>query len=840
MQFITSLKLAELEKQRAAYDDYSKVIDKANAAGDDLLAKVEILLDGVRSWTGSGSIDDFSVLGGKLNIATLDVWLLQAKKDPDFSPDVLRGWANTLESHIRTARVKYECAKLFGSLLNEWQSSGDAVATKATEEVGPGETGETEHFVEVGRKEMHEQKERFNSIVFEAKDIDTRALTNYLSELFSDKSASKALEDAQESMEEFSAYLQWKSITAEDVKWTISSLLSANLMTEDKIEILREFKDNELVLDEVASVLNMRLANLATWSWPQSGLPVEMRRHLNGKYRMFTDPEILDALFLHYLGVSWQVKFKQVFRSIFQSKAWKPSLPLLTKQQLDRRRLLLKETDAPGSIEQHRKYLRESNFLLSQLPDNVHVSTSYDNYAESGKEMKEDLLHLLAMDCELDKVLGGQHTILRTDLEWFGPSLPHASILALFKFFGVSQVWLDFFKTFLRAPLRDKDKSESEIRIRERGTPISYALSALSGEVILFGMDFAVNQRADGLFLYRVHDDLWLWHAESAKCVAAWQEMQRYADLVGLTFNQIKTGAVCIGGPVPPELPKGDVRWGFLRFDMAKARLVIDQDDITAHIAELRRQLAATKSVLGWVNAYNKYMKFFARNCGGRPAICFGVEHVDDVIDTLARIQRELFSDVGGNAVGHLRQLIRARFGAADLPHGYFYFPISSGGLEVHDPMVEFLAVRPTIEEAFERPLSEGKDDDVHQYRQLKEDWETTSDRPTYLPLTPLEFMSYEEYISGRETRLVHWQKKYLAYLAVATPKEIVLTPAMEASLKGTRDDWSKMNSYQRWIVSMFGEGVMEKFDGLEVVDPTFIPLGMVQLYKNARMRWDQ
>jgi len=94
LQFITSVKLQELEKQRLAYQAHTKVLDEANAAGDDLVRKVEILLKGVRSWSGSGVLDSRSTLGGKLNLWNLDLWLSQAKKDPSFSQDILRSWIN--------------------------------------------------------------------------------------------------------------------------------------------------------------------------------------------------------------------------------------------------------------------------------------------------------------------------------------------------------------------------------------------------------------------------------------------------------------------------------------------------------------------------------------------------------------------------------------------------------------------------------------------------------------------------------------------------------------------------------------------------------------------------
>jgi hypothetical protein len=53
-----------------------------------------------------------------------------------------------------------------------------------------------------------------------------------------------------------------------------------------------------MILEEVASVLNMHLSRIGTWSWPEEGVAVEMRRALNGKYRFFMDEELLLVSFL--------------------------------------------------------------------------------------------------------------------------------------------------------------------------------------------------------------------------------------------------------------------------------------------------------------------------------------------------------------------------------------------------------------------------------------------------------------------------------------------------------------------------------------------------------------
>ena len=56
-------------------------------------------------------------------------------------------------------------------------------------------------------------------------------------------------------------------------------------MNEGKWATLKAFEENPTVLDEVASVPNMRMASVDSWLWPKEGIVVEFRRHLNGKYR---------------------------------------------------------------------------------------------------------------------------------------------------------------------------------------------------------------------------------------------------------------------------------------------------------------------------------------------------------------------------------------------------------------------------------------------------------------------------------------------------------------------------------------------------------------------------
>ena len=293
LQFITSIKLHELEKQRLAYQTHAKVIDEANAYGEagDIIKKIQVLAKAVKSWTGSASLSSQKIVGGKLQLVDLEFWLQQAKKDPSFSQEIAQGWAETLENHIKHNKTRFESAKLFGNLFNEWLASGDSSALSYQPEVGATPTGgdltdiASADFVEMGRKEMHEQKAKLQSIIFDDYPVDVAQLNEYLDGLFEPEEPAKALGKLRKELKDHGFSLQRNTVTKTDVGHIISGLLASGLLNEEKRTTLQAFKENPTILDEVASVLNMRLASLDSWSWPPEGIVVDMHRGLNGKYR---------------------------------------------------------------------------------------------------------------------------------------------------------------------------------------------------------------------------------------------------------------------------------------------------------------------------------------------------------------------------------------------------------------------------------------------------------------------------------------------------------------------------------------------------------------------------
>jgi hypothetical protein len=75
------------------------------------------------------------------------------------------------------------------------------------------------------------------------------------------------------------------TVDSGDMRALINSLISRDLLSPEKTSTIKGFLDSDVIIQEVTSVLNMQLASLDTWDWPEEGVHVDMRRHLSGKYR---------------------------------------------------------------------------------------------------------------------------------------------------------------------------------------------------------------------------------------------------------------------------------------------------------------------------------------------------------------------------------------------------------------------------------------------------------------------------------------------------------------------------------------------------------------------------
>lgn len=888
LRSITATKIVELKKQRNEFEyrktDVLETIKRQKTTHDRSATLVReacklegvILIDRNNPLDEDAEITQMSTPAVKLrNQYRL---LQQSLIDPSFPTSQVEAVQKDITHDLELKSTQHSHAQFFSELVTEWISEDTELDNDKDDD----------KFQKVGRKEMHEQRAEWEKIVFGGKEVDADAVQKYLEDLFTGKDhVKRAVRQLQKTTRSFSkSFLTRELFTVDVIKIQIKGLLAMDLLNSNKRSILKTFLANKEILKEVCDVLNMRFKSLATWDWTteDGAINVEQRRQLNGKYRVFMDEDVLDAIMVHYIGIEWAVHFRSVLSVFFNSHAWSRNEATIPVADRERRKWFLGKHESTNaeSVRTRRSKDYARDYFMTQLPDSINSaprayddSGSDDGHAElvddrkGPLETKHDLLRLLIAEALLARHLHPetQHTVIRSDFKWFGPSLPHQSIFQTLKFFGVTSEWLDFFRKFLCVPLRFvQDGARGEIKTRAAGVPMSHSLADTMSEVVLFVMDFAVSN-ATQTNLYRLHDDFWFWGSLD-HCRFGWNEMEKFASTMGIEFNEEKTGSVVFSNADDsdsemaddvPGLPTGEVRWGFLKLDPSTYRFTIDQANVDVHIEELKLQLNATKSIFGYIQAYNAYCVRFFTNNFGQPCFAFGRQHVDDMLSTFKRIHQALYTD--GRVSSYLSALAEQRFNtkAADIPDGFWYFPIANGGMEVRNPFVPLLNARESFRYSPERILEKALERDEDAYRTAMTTYNThgvgfgmgsaehTTSVTNYVGRDE-KFMSREEYFRYREERSRHLLAAYKDLLGVPSQDTVEGTPNVEALLvtmsvdrdrkSGIRMSWDAMDAYWQWMVTVYGKEIADRYGGLQLVQPSQVPLGVVSVMRAGKVRW--
>ncbi|OIW30386.1 hypothetical protein CONLIGDRAFT_367409 [Coniochaeta ligniaria NRRL 30616] len=838
---ITTIKLSQLRTQKTEYESRKRSLLEDVASETDTRKRAKLLL------AGSEKLPTMAA-NPTVSLANLARFVQQAERDPAVGEYFLRDYEATLRGDLEVQSNKYEFASLYGKLVEEWTSAGG----EADEDEGDG-------FEAVGREEMHEQRKTWEGYVFTPKETDPAAIKAYLEGIFKagSKDVRRAYDALVESVKHFQEFGIGQGTTHFDedsVSTCIRGMLRSDVLSDEKRATLRDFLGNKVVLSEIADVLNMRMATRASWGWGEPQV-VEQRRNLNGRYRFYPDEDLLHAIFIYYVGRRFAVHLREALLEFVGAEGvWRPDAEPISKEDVHRRKYFLTVEVAPSrTVEGKREKHFTGEVFLDQLPAAMEeVRGSYgDDKSEAEDTRKghvqvtQELLHMIETEVILRRKLGRDMVVLRSDFKWFGPSIPHSSIFAVLEFLGVEAEWLDFFRRVLEAPLRfAQDPADAEPQTRRRGTPLSTPLADYFGESLLFVLDFAVNQRA-GTRLYRLHDDMWLW-GDVETCAAGWEAMVQFAEVTGLDFNMEKTGSAIMVrkdrevGPVVERLPKGDVTWGFLKVDPENGRFVIDQGEVDKHIAELKLQLDACRTVFDWIQAWNVYgVRFFTNNFG-RPAHCYGRAHVDSMLATFERIQKTLFGAESGGAGDHLKKMVSSRFGVRDLPDGYLYFPVAMGGLGLQNPFVKLYLIRDQTVEDPEKLVDEFLEDEEAEYRRAKERFEDKGAAvwmgSEWDDLRGQEFMSHEEYVRYRERTSALLLNTYNRLMAEPVARDVELRGEVKAALE--EEEWYALSGYDRWVVQLFCKDMIARFGGLNVVDKGLLPMGLMTMLRESRFKW--
>lgn len=956
LQQITDTKLDELSRKRAAFEaDKASTLSSIESQSDPI-ERIIILSNGVKKSFGIKLDKDGKVTKNltkhprlEVQLKNLDRFLAQARQDPSVSTKTLSDWEKSLLRHLEVQSLKFQYASLYGQLVTEWLSGDQKGGADKGEDTEMGDA-----FEDVGSSAKLKSKEEWENKAFEPANVDVESLKGYLESVFglavsvqdedSKKKKWQAVQALREAVRAFEIDISRPDqLDHSSLRWTIRGLMSSDLLTNEKREVLKDFLGNPVILSEIADVLNLRLAALESWKWGPDGVPVEQRRKISGIFSVHMHEDVLQAIFLQYIGVKWSVFFREAFVSFRQADgAWTSlykDIPEMKKKRLD---YYLGRVPRRRSLQKERQKIHSRDYFVAKLLKRVDEITEtadgeeeaeYEEYAADSAEMtrgairnrkrcavaaprmqlaskaarrsapsgpqsdvdeddedsddpepaktlmqlKQQLVHLLSTETAINTRLHGEITAFHAVFEDWESLLPHETICTVLNFLGVSKYWLGFFKQYLQAPLRFIDEEHTSSKVRRRGVPTSHALSDVLGEAVLFCLDLAVNQAGSGQPLWRYGDDLWYWSPNHHTAVAAWKAVENFAGVTGTSINHRKTGTVRISKDkesqldIDQVLPHGEIRWGFLVLSPQTGRFEIDQKMVNAHIDELRKQLSDKSSVFSFIQTWNAFAaKFFSSNFG-KSANCFGRQHVDDMLATHKHIQQQIFSSGAGkegmgtssSIIGHLRKTIQQRFGIADVPDGYFYFPVELGGLELQSSFISLLQIRDSVLESHDSLFNTMFSAEREFYRRYKHSFDNGNVyRPQYgaqPPWQPEEqhdqnnFLSFDEFVAHREDICV-FKDNYMPNDILGVFEQLMAQPEEEsidevpelwtalAQLKpdgrSIKSGWDGMDASWRWVTAMYGPEIIERFGGLSIVDPGLLPMGMVGLMREKRVTW--
>ncbi|KAI9367344.1 hypothetical protein BJX61DRAFT_547574 [Aspergillus egyptiacus] len=878
LESLTLSKIRELEKQRSSYEERKARILALAEEQPSLFSRICVILKGTKAIHPSASKD--------ATVANIQRWMAQHCFDSAVTEGMLRDYERELLSRLDAHSRKLSLADLYSRLLTEW--------TNASAD-GENAVAEDDYMVVDERQKQRLQQlcDQFEETVFMARETSVEEIQAFLDSLFPTDEDMNALNSLRCDIQIASrkVFQEETPFDASTLTATIKGLLTEDILSDAKQQVLKDFLKNKLALTEIADVLNMRWADLEDWDWfaGEDGIPVLPRQQLNGKYRIWMDEDVLQLIFVQYIGTRLCNLLKTQLREFIKpSTNWNwGAAPPMTEEDKERFNYYLGATGSRLGPEDLRRNEYLQLYFLSQLPlslttladggapyddddDDQSVSEeSNDGWgprvkptlgSEANRNTKQQLLRKIATETLIQRYIYGEAAVVQSDLRWYATGLPHSTIFAVMQYIGFDVKWISFFRKYLASPLNMDWSSDGRTpvgpRTRQRGVPMAHSSEKFIGELILFFMDLTVN-RTTGLLLYRLHDDLWL-SGEPGKCAKAWETMNAFAKVTGLEFNLSKTGSVYLSETLDPmiesRLPKGSVTIGFLKLDSTGA-WVIDQDQVDAHVKQLKTQLDKCDSVMAWIRTWNSCIGRFFKNTFGQPAVCFGQQHVDMILEAHKEIQHSLFGDNTGTVTKHIRRMIESRSGVSDIPDALFYYPQELGGLGLRNPAISPFLVRGTLEISPVKHIEKFLEEEMKLYQALKKDFHQLSQTTRMARFARANngmerrfvsrgerdtFFSFEEWSRFRWSHSAFFRQLCQSLQEVPGPQGIQITPEVSDALYRalSRPQVSMLDDETRWILQMYAAEMLRDFGGVALVDKKYLPVGVMAMVKEKRVKW--
>ncbi|MCU0496982.1 MAG: reverse transcriptase domain-containing protein [Anaerolineae bacterium] len=671
--FITRTKLAELRRQRSRLrEEYSVLREKVTEI-EGLPEQLQHLYQGLQTIAFARQplhpdIQNLDLLFGSKELA---------------SEEVLRFWLDQLQRELQLGQQRAEYVYIFGALLDQWISEPTPAPTENPE-------------VAMIREQLLTQAQ--------TPPIET-TLPDWVQALLIpfEQRPKDALKEQDEQIQTTLS----QPITPELISGTLKAIKNDIYRPVSLRRQAAEFLENEMWMKELADALTILIDHLDEWDWDQAGIGSQIVWTRN-KWRLFLDEDLATACLLHVLGVRWQ----GVIDSIYDHQKL---IRLMHAQTLQ-------HYGAPQLIVDHEGKLKKTSLMWLPLvnvwekfdlltpedqldPKKLQRPIDYHSIAyQRNQHQKElrDMSHwemytgaqndagsmeklVTFVNAEVQTMRGALPDqplyVVKLDLKDFYPSIPHHLILVILKSIGLPQEHLTFFERYLRVPLLLK-RDQAPV-ITQRGISNDHLLSHVLGEMVLRLMDQHVRNQAQ-VQIIRLVDDICLIGDSPEAIVKAWQAALAFCDGCGLAINLEKSGAVCIGGDLPSQLPQTAPTWMLLQLN-PDATWTVNTERFNAHLEQTRAALQRAPSIISRVTIYNANLNYLLRAIGVVAPL--GDQHRVSVNQAVIQFHTRF----DGQAITEqLRALIRREFDSTvEIPEAWLYWPITAGGLGLIQPLID-------------------------------------------------------------------------------------------------------------------------------------------------------
>lgn len=655
---VTRIKLDELNRQyHELHKQYNTIIRQVEKTSK-IEEKFQLLYQGLCKITFAQKqlhpdVENLTVLQTQLENNTVSISLLES-------------WISRLQNEIEQGKLRLEAGLVFGRALEDtWNTQNSTNKKKIDFEIG---------FLQLISKQIHQLE-------------NETKLREWI------RVHTHDVEKVRERHQKFLDETILQPVSKEETAY-ILRYMKAHPYHHTKLKSeISAIVGKESLVNELAGTITVLLNNFETWTWAGQGVKLNAlwTKH---KWRPYLSTQLLESLLLEIIGM----RFGRAFRESMLDKDFWGKEPeynhLKYWHKLLRNEITFKEF--PNHIDFSQITFQDS--YNGYDGDIVSIVSNEDTYFKLFQGLNAQLKITEARRNDLKEVTTPY--IIQTDLKNYFLTLPHQTLLVVLEEVGISQKWLNFFKTYLEVPYSYKD----EIYSAKRGISLSHLLSSMLADTLLLLLDKAFWTQK-GIATFRYMDDMYIFCDSEKDAQNAWQTLTDFYKMTGLELNKEKIGIVRIGESkekdsfiekINKELQTEITlpNWMFLSLHQ-DGNWKINQSAVSNFAQILSEKLENTGSIFEFCNVYNTHISFLLKSFGiGYP---LGNQHLEEISKAVVLFEKQLFKDNTTVLQALQNRLVEKiptmKQAIEKLPEAWYYWSLTAGGFALQNPFCHIVSI---------------------------------------------------------------------------------------------------------------------------------------------------